>query len=324
MVKKIKPDGSYVLYIGSTLEIEKNSDGTLPTDKLFTGQRAMEDLGIYFYNARFYSPSLGRFLSADTMVPGGANSQAYDRYSYTENNPIKNTDSSGHCIDGITTIPCLLALIAVAGFAGGAAVYEYNVSGNSWWVSSEDAWESFTAGMDGATAAITLADIAVTAAVTGSFAIETLKSQSSSFFSGFKSVPSIGGDPENFLQNSSQEVERLPDEAFVCRAGECLADSFSRGTGVKENPDGTLDGISVRSAPGISIEELTNGFKNKQIGVTTVGNIRSLGGEVIQSGSINNPYHADLSGITAEQAERLFTPTIQNSWWKPRSFKMIY
>ena len=58
MVKKIKPDGSYVLYIGSTLEIEKNSGGTLPTDKLFTGQRAMEGLGIYFYNARFYSPYL--------------------------------------------------------------------------------------------------------------------------------------------------------------------------------------------------------------------------------------------------------------------------
>jgi hypothetical protein len=29
---------------------------TMPTDKLFTGQREITGLGIYYYNARFYSP----------------------------------------------------------------------------------------------------------------------------------------------------------------------------------------------------------------------------------------------------------------------------
>jgi len=38
--------------------------GTIYTDKLFTGQREMAGLGIYHYQARFYSPKLGRFLSA--------------------------------------------------------------------------------------------------------------------------------------------------------------------------------------------------------------------------------------------------------------------
>lgn len=32
--------------------------GTMYTDKLFTGQREMAGLGIYHYNARFYSPYL--------------------------------------------------------------------------------------------------------------------------------------------------------------------------------------------------------------------------------------------------------------------------
>jgi RHS repeat-associated protein len=40
---------------------------TMQTDKLFTGQREMAGLGIYNYGARFYSPKLGRFLSADTI-----------------------------------------------------------------------------------------------------------------------------------------------------------------------------------------------------------------------------------------------------------------
>ena len=72
------------------------STGTIFTDKLFTGQREMVGLGIYHYQARFYSPKLGRFLSPDTIVPGAANPQAYNRYSYVLNNPLRYTDPTGH------------------------------------------------------------------------------------------------------------------------------------------------------------------------------------------------------------------------------------
>jgi RHS repeat-associated protein len=70
--------------------------GDMKTDKLFTGQRQIAGLGIYHYNARFYSPKLGRFLSADTIVPGYANPQVLNRYSYVMNNPIRYNDPTGH------------------------------------------------------------------------------------------------------------------------------------------------------------------------------------------------------------------------------------
>ena len=70
--------------------------GSMFTDKLFTGQREMTGLGIYHYGARFYSPKLGRFLSADTMVPNPANPQDFNCYSYVRNNPIRFTDPSGN------------------------------------------------------------------------------------------------------------------------------------------------------------------------------------------------------------------------------------
>ena len=74
--------------------------GTIYTDQLFTGQREMAGLGIYDYGARFYSPKLGRFLSADTIVPGVANPQALNRYSYVLGNPIRYNDPTGHmCSD---------------------------------------------------------------------------------------------------------------------------------------------------------------------------------------------------------------------------------
>jgi hypothetical protein len=48
------------------------------------------------YGARWYDPALGRFVSADTIVPDPANSQSLNRYSYVLGNPLKYTDPSGH------------------------------------------------------------------------------------------------------------------------------------------------------------------------------------------------------------------------------------
>jgi len=68
------------------------------TDRLFTGQRQLADLGIYQFGARFYSPKLGRFLSADSIVPQPFNPQSLNRYSYGLNNPVRYTDPTGHMV----------------------------------------------------------------------------------------------------------------------------------------------------------------------------------------------------------------------------------
>src|SRR6188474_516041 len=86
------PDGESFEGVSET----RLTTGTIFTDKLFTGQREMAGLGIYHYGARFYSPKLGRFLSADTIVPGYANPQNLNRYSYVLNNPLRYTDPTGH------------------------------------------------------------------------------------------------------------------------------------------------------------------------------------------------------------------------------------
>jgi RHS repeat-associated protein len=71
------------------------SQGTLGTDKLFTGQR-LDETGLYYYNARYYDATIGRFISPDTIVPDFANPQTLNRYSYCISNPLKLVDPSGH------------------------------------------------------------------------------------------------------------------------------------------------------------------------------------------------------------------------------------
>jgi RHS repeat-associated protein len=67
------------------------------TDFGFTGQILDRSSGdLMYYGARYYLPSLKRFISADTVTPSVLNAQALNRYSYVMNNPIKFTDPTGH------------------------------------------------------------------------------------------------------------------------------------------------------------------------------------------------------------------------------------
>ena len=49
-----------------------------------------------YYNARYYDPALGTFISPDTMVPGAGQVINYNRFLYARGNPLKYTDPTGN------------------------------------------------------------------------------------------------------------------------------------------------------------------------------------------------------------------------------------
>jgi hypothetical protein len=108
-------------------------------------------------------------------------------------------------------------------------------------------------------------------------------------------------------------AERIPDEAVVVRGGRNLPADLRRGTGT--HPSG-ITGVSVECAVGIPLEELAAGIPHRQIGVTTVGAIRTAGGDVIRTDG-RSAHHATLVGLTPEDASRLLTPTVANPAKKP-------
>jgi RHS repeat-associated protein len=64
----------------------------------YTGQTLDEETGLYYYGARYYDPELARFIQADSLVPNREFSQAYNRYAYCYNNPLKFTDPTGQFV----------------------------------------------------------------------------------------------------------------------------------------------------------------------------------------------------------------------------------
>ena len=73
------------------------STGTLPTSIGFTGQHTDNVTGLDYYNARYYDPVVGIFLSPDDVE---GNFQGTDPYSYVANNPETDTDPTGHFLTG--------------------------------------------------------------------------------------------------------------------------------------------------------------------------------------------------------------------------------
>ncbi|KKQ41446.1 MAG: RHS repeat-associated core domain protein [Microgenomates group bacterium GW2011_GWC1_37_8] len=93
--------------------------GSKQIERQYTGQVSDQDqTGLYYYNARYYNPTIAKFTQADSLFEG------LNKYSYVRNNPIVNTDPSGRqttqltdgsegC-DNVNMIDCLLILYTQA------------------------------------------------------------------------------------------------------------------------------------------------------------------------------------------------------------------
>ncbi len=188
---------------------------------LFTGKDVDVNTGLYYFNARWYDASTGRFISQD------AAGQGLNWYSYGGNNPLSNTDPTGNdwgsfwsavgvgvaavAVAFIPVVGPYLSAAIIGGYMGGVAVNGGNLNiGN--WKNDAQTWEGIGAGavigvasaFVGAAVLSSLGAAGSGAALSSTYALDTgLAGAASGFVGGFGNALGLRRHEERIVPRRS-------------------------------------------------------------------------------------------------------------------------
>lgn len=78
-----------------------NQEERIPNSFKYAGEIYDEETGLYYLRARYYDPSIGRFINEDTDEGQINNPLSQNLYIYVDNNPLIYNDPSGHRKDAV-------------------------------------------------------------------------------------------------------------------------------------------------------------------------------------------------------------------------------
>ncbi len=292
--------------------------GSIRTDSKSSGQEQRKYIGeqydtatnLSYLNARYYDGNRGQFTSEDPEFWSGKqnleNPQSLNSYSYSYDNPINVSDPSGRV--GVQTGPG-----AIVGILQGIV----NILQGLLSIAQSPAQSTFGLATGVTNMVSNTVNHPINTAISlGKSAIQLGNTFKNS--SDFNQGKMLGGGAvmigSMFVPGGAEEgvAGALEDSALVCRGGLCGAGDFIKGAS-KIDSSGNLYGISVESGNGNTLGQLGKSLQRyPNIGVTTAGQIRQAGGEIIQTGLRSS--HYEINGLNGSQLQNLFTPTIFNNF----------
>ena len=108
---------------GKLLGVRNNSGGVISDETSialrnplrYRGYYYDSDTGYYYLKSRYYDPQIGRFINGDSQLNAKDGTVGYNLFAFCNNNPIINSDHSGHSI----TLACIIVGAVIGALAGG-------------------------------------------------------------------------------------------------------------------------------------------------------------------------------------------------------------
>jgi|GEM_PF-3869394 len=89
-------------YLTDAFGVSLGTEGTVTQPFGFTDQQQDAESGLNYLRARYYSPTLGRFISRDPTFGALTNPLSLNRFGYTLDNPGLPVDPSGLSVNRVT------------------------------------------------------------------------------------------------------------------------------------------------------------------------------------------------------------------------------
>ena len=101
-------------YTYDAFGVEQNIDDSDANAFRYCGEYYDAEIGTIYLRARYYDPTIGRFISRDSYSGKNEDPLSLNFYTYCNNNPIVYSDPSGHfalvaCLIGTAAIACIAA-----------------------------------------------------------------------------------------------------------------------------------------------------------------------------------------------------------------------
>jgi RHS repeat-associated protein len=226
--------------------------GTHRETKGYIGQRRDDETGFVYLNARYYDPTIGRFLSPDWWDPNIAG-VGTNRYAYSDNDPVNKSDENGHASEN-----------------EGANAIEQAAN-----EAKADSKVGPQVGLNSFVQA-PLAELAKQAMM--AIAREVAKAMMGTAKPDTTTAPPAPPKPDTPIQVRPSDDNTVQS---VVRGG--VANAKHLGVGTKHGPNGY--GFSVQTAPNKSVSELARGgnFPNALISVTTMQALNSIPGVTVNA-----------------------------------------
>ncbi|THF73415.1 RHS repeat domain-containing protein [Cohnella fermenti] len=234
----------------------------------YAGEVYDSETGLYYLRARYYDPSMGRFINEDTYEGQIDNPLTLNLYTYVGNNPLRYTDPSGHCFtDWLGKSYCKKAWNATKGFA----VDTYNKAVNADWSEIALGLTQLVGGATeawaGSSIAIAGSETGVLIAVGGYIAVDGVSNMSggaSRIKNGWSG--SKAGDEWNFMKNAYKDL-----------LGDGLGSNFYNATQIGIGIFTIGSGISSLPAEAASVTKFGYGIKLVSDGAKTYTKVSQSG-----------------------------------------------